>query len=357
MSELAFHLLRVTEVTPLTDDSVAVTFDVPYELSDVFRYIPGQHVTVRAIVDGEDVRRSYSICANAASGKLRVGVKRLSGGKFSTYATTELAAGDVLEVMPPVGEFTIDIDPDRPRRAVAIAAGSGVTPVLSLISSSLESEPEAHWTLIYGNRTANSIMFLDELEGLKDRYRDRFQLFHILSREGSDVPLLSGRIDAGKIRLIREKLIGSDPVDGWYLCGPYDMVMEAHATLTDLGVDEDLIHDELFFAGPIDESQLPPEPPPGEGSVELTVVLDGRAVTTRMRPENSILDAALRVRSELPFSCKGGMCATCKGLIEEGDVTMDKNYALIDSEVEAGYVLTCQSHPTTEKVVVRYDHR
>ena len=357
MTELAFHPLRVVEVAPLTEDSVAVTFDVPDELTSIFGYLPGQHVTVRAMIDGEDVRRSYSICANAASGKLRVGVKRLSGGKFSTYATTSLSSGDILEVMPPVGEFTIDLDPGRPRRAVAIAAGSGITPVLSLISSSLEAEPEAHWTLVYGNRTANSIMFLDELEGLKDRFRDRFQLFHILSREGSDVPILSGRIDADKLRLIHERLIGSRPVDGWYLCGPYDMVMEAHATLNELGVEEGRIHDELFFAGPLDQSKLPPEPLPGEGSVELTVILDGRAVITRMAPENSILDAALRVRSELPFSCKGGMCATCKGRIEEGEVTMDKNYALVESEVDAGYVLTCQSHPTTERVVVRYDHR
>ena len=357
MTEVVFYPLRVTEVTPLTDDSIAVTFDVPEELAETFSYIPGQHVTVRAEIEGEDVRRSYSICANAASGKLRVGIKRLAGGLFSTYATTELSAGDLLDVMPPVGEFTIDLDPSRPRRAVAIAAGSGITPVLSLISSSLEAEPEARWTLLYGNRTANSIMFLDELEGLKDRYRDRFQLFHILSREGSDLPLLSGRIDAEKIRLIHERLMGGSPVDGWYLCGPYDMVMEARDTLTALGADESSIHDELFFAGPVDESKLPPEPLPGEGSVELTVILDGRAVTTRMAPENSVLDAALRVRSELPFSCKGGMCATCKGRIEEGEVTMDKNYALIDSEVEAGYVLTCQSHPTTEKVVVRYDHR
>lgn len=357
MKEVVFHPLRVTEVTPLTDEAVTVTFDVPGDLAETFSYIPGQHVTVRAEVQGEDVRRSYSICANSASGKLRVGIKRLTGGFFSTYATTVLSAGDVLEVMPPVGEFTIDLDPSRPRRAVAIAAGSGITPVLSLISSSLEAEPGARWTLLYGNRTANSIMFLDDLEGLKDRYRDRFQIFHILSREGSDVPLLSGRIDAEKIRLIYQRLMGGSPVDGWYLCGPYDMVMDAHDTLAELGVDQDRIHDELFFAGPVDESKLPPEPLPGEGSVELTVILDGRAVTTRMAPENTVLDAALRVRSELPFSCKGGMCATCKGRIEEGEVTMDKNYALIDSEVEAGYVLTCQSHPTTEKVVVRYDHR
>lgn len=357
MSQLAFHRMRVTEVSPLTDDSVAITFDVPEALSDTFAYLPGQHVTVRAMIDGEDVRRSYSICANANSGKLRVGVKRLPGGAFSTFATTELKAGDELELMAPVGEFTIDLDPEAARRAVAIAAGSGITPVLSLISSSLEAEPQATWTLLLGNKTANSIMFLEELEGLKDRYRDRFQLFHLLSREGSEVPLLSGRIDAEKIGIVHDRLIGDAPVDDWFLCGPYEMVMLARETLEGLDVGGDAIHDELFFAGPVDLSALPPEPPVGEGSVDLTVILDGRAVETRMTPETSILDAALRVRSELPFSCKGGMCATCKGKIEEGQVTMDKNYALIDSEVEAGYVLTCQSHPVSDRIMVRYDHR
>lgn len=356
-ADLVFHDLRVIEVSPLTDESVAITFDVPPELESTFDYIPGQHVTVRTLLGGEDVRRSYSICASAGSGKLRVGVKKLPGGAFSTYAIEQLKAGDILEVMPPVGEFTIDIDPDRPRKAVAIAAGSGITPVLSLISTSLEMEPESSWTLIYGNRTVNSVMFLDELEGLKDRYHPRFQLFHILSREGSDVPLLSGRIDGEKIRIIHDHLLGREPVDGWYLCGPYDMVMTARETLADLGVPEARMHDELFFAGPLDESSLPPEPPPGEGSVDLTVILDGRAVDTRMTPETSILDAALRVRTELPFSCKGGMCATCKGRIEEGEVRMDKNYALVDHEVEAGFVLTCQAHPVTDQVVVRYDHR
>jgi ring-1,2-phenylacetyl-CoA epoxidase subunit PaaE len=354
---VVFHPLRVVEVTPLTDEAVAVSFDVPAELADTFTYIPGQHVTLRSEIDGEDLRRSYSICANARSGKLRVGIKKLPGGKFSTYATTSLQAGDVLEVMPPIGEFTIDIDPTRRRRAVAIAAGSGITPVISLISSSLEMEPEASWTLLYGNRTANSIMFLDELEGLKDRYRDRFQLFHILSREGSDVPLLSGRIDAEKIEVIHDRLLGAEPVDGWYLCGPFDLVMTARETLMSLGIAEERIHDELFFAGPVDTTTLPPEPLPGEGSVELTVILDGRAAQTRMSAETSVLDAALRVRPELPFSCKGGMCASCKGRIEVGEVTMDKNYALVDSELEAGFVLTCQAHPKTDQVVVRYDHR
>ena len=357
MSDLAFYPLRVTEVTRLTDQAVSVTLDVPDELSETFSYLPGQHVTIRAEIDEEDVRRSYSICTNANSGKLRVGIKQLPGGAFSTFATSKLAAGDTLEVMAPVGEFTIDIDPTSPRRGVAIAAGSGVTPLLSLISTSLKSEPYATWTLLLGNHTANSIMFLEELEGLKDRYRDRFLMFHILSQEGSDVPLLSGRIDADKIKTVHGRLMGEAVVDGWYLCGPYDLVMTAHKTLADIGVDESTIHDELFFAGPVDESALPPEPPSGEGSVDLTVILDGRAVDTRMTPETSILDAALRVRTELPFSFKGGMCATCKGRIEDGEVRMDKNYALVDSEVEAGYVLTCQSHPVTDRVVVRFDHR
>ena len=352
-----FHPLLVTEVSPLTDDSVTVTFDVPDEFAGVFEFIPGQHVTMRAMIDGEDVRRSYSICSNAAGGKLRVGIKRLPGGAFSSWAIEKLRAGDVLDVMPPVGEFTIDPDPSLSGHRVAIAAGSGITPVLSLIATTLELEPGSSWTLLYGNRTANSVMFLEELEGLKDRYPDRFQLFHFLSREGSDLPFLSGRIDDEKIRVVHDRLLGGKDVAGWYLCGPYDMVMAAHRTLGDLGVDQVRIHDELFFAGPLDLDSLPPEPPPGEGSVDLTVILDGRAVETRMTPETSILDAALRVRSELPFSCKGGMCASCKGRIEEGEVRMDKNYALVDSELDAGYVLTCQSHPVSNKVVVRYDHR
>ncbi|HEX9864260.1 MAG TPA: 1,2-phenylacetyl-CoA epoxidase subunit PaaE [Acidimicrobiia bacterium] len=353
---LDFHRLRVSEVSPLTDDAVAVTFDVPPELAEAFRYLPGQHMTLRALIDGRDVRRSYSICSNANEGKLRVGIKRLPGGAFSSYATSVLAAGDVIDAMPPVGEFSIVPDPTTARHRVAIAAGSGITPVLSLISTTLESELRSSWTLLFGNRTANTVMFLEELEGLKDRYPDRFQMFHLFSREAADLPLLVGRIDDEKLRAVN-RLLGGRPVRGWYLCGPYDMVMTARETLSSLGVEPDLIHDELFFAGPVDPSSLPPEPSPGEGSVELRVILDGRAVETRMTADTSILDAALRVRSELPFSCKGGMCASCKGRIEEGEVRMDKNYALIDSEVDAGYVLTCQSHPVSDRVVVRYDHR
>ncbi|MGA7227074.1 MAG: 1,2-phenylacetyl-CoA epoxidase subunit PaaE [Acidimicrobiia bacterium] len=354
---LEFHTLRISEVTSLTDDAITVTFDVPPESTEEFRFLPGQHVTLRASIDGQDVRRSYSICSNANEGKLRVGIKRLPGGLFSNWAISTLRAGDEMEVMSPVGEFCIDPRHEGRVHRVAIAAGSGITPVISLISTTLEVEQGSSWTLLYGNRTANSVMFLEELEGLKDRYPDRFQLFHILSREGSDIPFLSGRIDAEKIETVHSRLLGGLVAEAWYLCGPFDMVTVARSTLIQMGVDPADIHDELFFAGPPDPAVRTPEPAAGEGSVELTVILDGRAVETRMRPETSILDAALRVRSELPFSCKGGMCATCKGRIEQGEVRMEKNYALIDTEVEAGYVLTCQSHPLTDHVVVRYDHR
>lgn len=349
-----FYPLRVRSVDPLTDDAVAVTFEVPSHLTDEFRYLPGQHVTIRAEIDGADVRRSYSICANANRGHLRVGIKRLEGGAFSTWATSKLAPGDLLEVMPPVGEFTIQPDPMARHHYAAIVAGSGITPVLSLVATTLESEPDSRWTLIYGNRGANSIMFLDEVEGLKDRYPDRIHLIHVLSREQPDLDLYAGRIDADKLERFFGSVIDFDSVDSWYLCGPFEMVTEARKLIEGRGVEPERVHDELFFAGPVDPAAIVP-PETIEGSVELRVTLGGRATVTRMDPEMSVLDAAIRVRSELPFSCKGGMCATCKARVIEGEVTMDKNYALVDSEVAAGYVLTCQSHPVGDRLVVDYD--
>jgi ring-1,2-phenylacetyl-CoA epoxidase subunit PaaE len=357
VSAPVFHSLRVVEVARETDDGVSVTFDVPEELTDEFRYLPGQHVTIRARIGGEDVRRSYSICANANTGKLRVGIKRLPGGAFSTYATTDLKAGDELDVMPPIGEFTIEPDPAAARHYAAIAAGSGITPVLSLISTVLEVEPESRFTLVFGNRGAASIMFLEELEGLKDRYPDRFHLMHVLSRESGTVPLFSGRIDAEKLEQLFATVVDAETVDEWYLCGPYELVQTAHAMLRDRGVAPEHLHDELFFAGPIDPSQLPPEPEDAPGAVALAFTLEGRQSTVRMRPETSILDAALTVRRELPYSCKGGMCASCKARVIEGTVEMDKNYALVEEDLAAGYVLTCQAHPTSDHVVVDFDQR
>jgi len=352
MSAPVFHRLRVVEVTPLTSESVAVTFDVPDHLRIDFAFEAGQHVTLRADIDGDDVRRSYSICSNANQGKLRIGIKRLPGGAFSHWATSELAAGTLLEVMPPVGEFTVT---PRPVRYGAIAAGSGITPVLSLVSTTLEAEPGCSWTVIFGNRSADSVMFLDELEGLKDRYPHRLQIVHILSREQAAVPLFSGRIDDSKLEALLDSVVGPILPEEWFLCGPYEMVMAARAVLGGRGLDPHLIHDELFFAGPLDPATLPPEPNDQRGTVALHLTLDGRSTSTRMNPHTSILDAALRVRRELPYSCKGGMCASCKARLVDGEVRMDKNWALVESELAAGYVLTCQAHPLTETVTVNYD--
>lgn len=337
---------------PLTDDAVAVTFDVPPELAKDFVYRPGQHVTVRAEIDGGDVRRSYSICSNANEGKLRIGVKRLPGGVFSTWATSDLRAGMDLEVMPPVGEFVVDA---QPRHYGAVTAGSGITPVLALVSTTLESEPGCRWTVICGNRSADQVMFLDELEGLKDRYPHRLHLVHVLSREHGVMPLFTGRLDESKLDELLDRVVSPSTPTEWFLCGPFEMVAAARSVLERRGLLADLIHDELFFAGPLDPSSLPPEPSALPGTVELSVILDGRSTTTRMLPETSVLDAALRVRGDLPFSCKGGMCASCKARVVEGAVRMEKNWALVDYELAQGFVLTCQSHPTSDRLIVDYD--
>lgn len=351
---VTFHPLRVAAVEALTDDAVAVEFDVPEQLKDTFRFLPGQHVTVRADIDGADVRRSYSICADAGIGRIRVGVRRLMGGVFSTFATTRLAAGDELGVTAPSGEFSIA--PGTSGHFAAIVAGSGITPVLSMVSTTLASDPRTRWTVVYGNREARSVMFLEELEALKDRHPDRLQLIHVLSREDTGLDLTSGRIDAPRLQRLFATLLPPSSVDTWFLCGPYEMVMMAREELAGAGVPEGAVLDELFFAGP--PTDLPPPPPEDEaGTVSLTFTLQGRSTSTRMRPASSVLDAAMAVRSELPFSCKGGMCATCKARVVEGAVTMDKNYALVDADLAAGYVLTCQSHPTTPSVVVDFDQR
>jgi len=352
VSAPVFHRLRVIEVTPLTDDAVVLTFEVPDDLRTEFAFAAGQHVTVKADIDGADVRRSYSICSNANEGKLRIGVKRLPGGAFSNWAISDLRAGTVLEVMPPVGEFTVIT---RPVHYGAVTAGSGITPVLSLVSTTLEAEPGCSWTVIFGNRSADSVMFLDELEGLKDRYPHRLQIIHVLSREQAATPLFSGRIDGPKLDELLDRVVGPVIPDEWFLCGPYEMVIAARAVLEKRGLHPEKIRDELFFAGPLDPSTLPPEPEEAEDTVRLQITLAGRSTTTRMSPDSSILDAALRVRGELPYSCKGGMCASCKARLVEGEVRMDKNWALVESELAAGYVLTCQAHPLTESVTVDYD--
>ncbi|MDH5421059.1 MAG: FAD-binding oxidoreductase [Acidimicrobiia bacterium] len=345
-----FTALPVTRIEHLTDDSVAITFGLDEKTRPRFRYSAGQHVTVRAFIDGNDIRRSYSICSDASIGELRVGVRRLDGGIFSTWATKELHLGDVVDVMTPVGDFTVP-PPIGPRHIAAIAAGSGITPILSIASTVLSTEPDSRFSLIFGNRTAQSIMFLEELEGLKDRYTERFQMVHVLSREPSAVPLFSGRLDSQKIEALLDTVV-TEPAAHWFLCGPYDMVHAAREVLERRQTGQ--VHDELFFAEPYVE---PPVPPPStEGLTNVTFTLDGRASVVLVDPAGPpILDYALGVRSELPFSCRGGVCATCKAKVVTGSVRMDENWCLVPEEVAAGIVLTCQSHPLTEQLVLDYD--
>ncbi len=356
-----FHQLTVAAVEPLTDDAVSITFDVPERLRPKFVHLPGQHIVIKADVDGEEVRRTYSICS--PPGTLQIGVKRIPDGVFSSYATTNLAAGDVLEVMAPIGEFTLDPGTASGGRYVAVVAGSGVTPVLSMVSTTLERQPDAHFTVLYGNRTSQSIMFIEELEGLKDRYPARLQLVHILSREPHQVPLFQGRIDEEKIRALSSSLIDPSAVDGWFLCGPLEMVETVQATLTDLDVEPDRIHLELFFDQRIEtlpSSGDPTDETGGDegGSCHMLVTIDGRTSELRVRPDGpSLLDYARSVRAEIPFACKGGMCATCKAVVATGEVTMTKNYALTPGELEAGFVLTCQAHPVTDEVHLNFDAR
>jgi ring-1,2-phenylacetyl-CoA epoxidase subunit PaaE len=350
-----FHALPVAGVGRLTEDSVAVTFAVPDDMRETFAFRAGQHVTVRR----DDARRSYSICSTpdelTRHGRLRIGVKEIPGGVFSAYAARDLTAGDTLDVMPPLGHFTSDFDPGRVRYYAAIAAGSGITPVLSLVATALETEPESRFTLLYGNRYARSVMFAEELADLKDRYPTRLHVVHVLSREPQEAELLSGRLDARRLARLFDVLVPVSTVDEWFLCGPYGMVIDARGVLAERGVPDRAVHTELFHV----ESGPPPPPaavPPGApDTVAVSIMLDGRASSFEMRRDERVLDAALRVRSELPYACRGGICSTCRAKVVEGEVTMARNWALEPDELAAGYVLTCQSSPVTERVVIDYD--
>jgi ring-1,2-phenylacetyl-CoA epoxidase subunit PaaE len=346
------HQLRVAAIDELTDDSVAITFEVPPDLAEAYRFRHGQHLSIRG---GDDVRRSYSICTPPSSGTLRIGVKRLPGGAFSEGVVDRLTVGDELEVMTPAGRFTTEIDPTARKRYVAVAAGSGITPILSIIAAVLEGEPGSEVTLVYANRTHRSVMFLDEVHDLKDRFCERLQIVHVLSRESQDVDLFSGRLDAERLRAILAALAPADEVDEWFLCGPQQMVAELRAAIEDLGAHPSHIHSELFHADPVPRAPVA-ELGGVEGAARVTIRLDGRASDLELRPDDvPVLEAGLRVRPDLPFACKGGVCGTCRAKLVEGSVTMDANWALEPEEVDRGYVLTCQSHPTSERVVLDYD--
>ncbi|TDD68738.1 phenylacetate-CoA oxygenase/reductase subunit PaaK [Jiangella aurantiaca] len=348
------HRLRVAAVDRLTDDAVAVTFAVPAELAADYDFAAGQHVNV-ALPGGDGVRRSYSICSPAGSGVLRIAVKRIPGGVFSSHALTTLAAGDEVDVMTPAGRFTPSFDPDQAKHYALVAAGSGITPVLSIVATALATEPGSRVTLLYGNRTSSSVMFLDELADLKDRHPDRLQLVHLLSREPGSTELLSGRIDGERLGRLLDTLLPPETVDDWYLCGPYELITTARDVLSRRGVERAHVHAELYHVG---------DPPPAireEARLQavtcaVTASLDGRRTEVTVDdPDETVLEAVLRVRNDAPFACKGGVCGTCRAKVVDGAVTMERRYALEDDEIAAGYVLTCQSHPTTPTLEVDYD--
>jgi len=346
-----FHELTVARVDRLCDDAAAVTFDVPGDLADDYVFQPGQSLTLRRIVNGKDERRSYSICAPAGQ-PLRIGVREVAGGALSGWLVNEVRRGDQIEVQPPSGSFTAELD--RPGRHVLIAAGSGITPVLSIAASALaESGSEA--TLLYGNRRAESVMFADEIADLKDSYPDRLQLVHVLSREPQEVELFSGRLDAGRLRRMLPALCDVAGTDHWWLCGPYGMVTDAMAVLSELGVPGDRVHRELFYVEDVPPEQEHHEEKPLTGGCEVTIVLDGRRTTATIPADTPVLDGAQLARPDLPFACKGGVCGTCRARLVSGEVRMRRNFALEQAELDAGFVLTCQSLPMSEELTVDYD--
>lgn len=352
-----FHLLKIKEVRRETGQCVSVAFEVPEQLKEEYRFVQGQHLTLKAELDGEEVRRSYSICASPYDDVLRVAIKKLEGGRFSTYANEKLQAGDTLEVMTPMGRFFTELDPANEKHYLAFAAGSGITPILSILKAVLQREPKSEFTLFYGNRKVDTIIFREEIEGLKNEYMGRLSVHHILSRELQGSELFSGHIDAEKLGAFCGRLIDPEEVDEYFICGPEPMIRDIRDTLAALGVDKSKVHFELFIAGLNGKAKQKKEAGKAQ-SVEATIhiTLDGNSFEFPLTSgKDTILEAAHKVGAGLPFACKGGVCATCRAKLLEGEIEMDTNYALEPDELEAGYILTCQSHPKTERVVVDFD--
>jgi ring-1,2-phenylacetyl-CoA epoxidase subunit PaaE len=352
-----FHRLPIARVERETRDAVAITFDVPAELRDQFRYAPGQHLTLRADIGGQDVRRSYSICSAVHDDVLRIAVKKAPGGAFSSWANESLRPGLSLDVMPPMGHFNVALDPAAAHHYVAFAAGSGITPVLSIVKTTLAVEPRTRFTLFYGNRASGTVMFRDELAGLKDTYLARFNLVHVLSREAQDIELLHGRIDAARATALLDHWLPPGPVDAYFVCGPEGMMDAVQQALRARGVEPARIKVERFAASiPKHTHVARPLPAAARSECEVTVIQDGtRKSYFLTKGDDNILDAGLRNGIELPYSCKGGVCSTCRCRLVEGEVDMDVNFALEDYEVARGFILACQSYPATDKVVVDFD--
>ena len=355
-----FHELTVAEVRPLTDTSVEVTFEVPDELAGEFNYLAGQYLALRTTIDGEDVRRSYSICRPPADGRISVALKHDLGGLFSNWANTELKAGETLQVMTPQGAFTSNLRELDGRHVVGIAAGSGITPIITMAHRVLQQSDTSRFDLLFTNRSSLDVMFVEELADLKDRYPRRFAIHHVLSREQRSAPIMSGRLDEERLRTILSSVIPVGMADEWVLCGPFELVQLCRDLLAEHAVDPSHVRFELFSTGEggvAPTRARPVEVREGEKTYTIDFTLDGTSVSvdSPVSANETILNAALRVRPDVPFACAGGVCGTCRARVVTGSVSMTENYALEADEIDRGYVLTCQSHPQSDKVVVDYD--
>jgi ring-1,2-phenylacetyl-CoA epoxidase subunit PaaE len=353
-----FHKLAIKEIKKETADCVSVLFDVPENLQTTFQFKQGQSLTMRTFINGEEVRRTYSLCSAPGENEWRVAIKKVEGGLFSSLANDQLKKGDIIEVMSPVGKFYAELDPGNKKNYLAIAAGSGITPVISIIKTTLQTELKSNFTLVYGNRSRGSIIFFEELEALKNKNLQRFNFINVLSRERTDAPINSGRINQEKL-IELSKLVDYTQTDEIFICGPEEMIFSVKAFLEQKGIDSKKIHFELFTI-PGEKRSVARSREPGVDTgpkSKITVKLDGRSFDfdLSLNSDTPILDAALKQGADLPFACKGGVCCTCKAKLIEGEVSMDVHWGLEDEEVEKGYILTCQSHPKTERVVVDYD--
>lgn len=353
-----FYPLTIKEVKQETSDCVSIAFTVPNKLTDIFAYTQGQYLTLKATINGEELRRSYSICSSPLDTVLRVAVKQVAGGLFSGYANAHLKAGDQLQVMPPMGRFFVPLDPAHKKGYVAIAAGSGITPILSIIKTTLLTEPLSRFLLVYSNRWRKSIIFKDELDALKNKFVDRLSIVHLLSREKMDAPLNIGRMDAAKCTQLFGKIIDLPTTDEFFICGPEEMTLTVKAQLQQHGVESEKIHIELFTAAVKADRAFISKTTMADTEEKslITVKLDGTAFSFDLgRDSINILDAAMEHGADLPYSCKSGVCCTCRAKLVEGEVTMEVNYGLEPDEIEQGFILTCQSHPTSPRVVIDFD--
>jgi len=358
-----FHQLTITDVRKETNGCISVAFDIPTHLKNEFAFTQGQNITIKTIIDGEELRRSYSICSSPFDNELRIAIKKIPGGKFSGWADRYLKRNSIIDVLPPTGKFFTQLDAAHKKNYIAFAAGSGITPLFSIIKTTLFTEPHSSFTLVYGNKNRASIIFKEELEALKNKFINRFSIHHILSREKTETPLNQGRIDTEKCETIFQHLVSIKDCDEFFICGPEAMIFSVKEYLEGKGVEKNKVHFELFTvpgqkqsgsAGPESITQLA-----GHNKISnVTIKLDGISFDFKL-PYNgeAILDAALQLGADLPFACKGGVCATCRAKLLTGEVTMDNNYALEPEEIKNGYILTCQSHPRSEKVFIDFDQR